>query len=882
VGGVSAAAALWAALAGLALLPQTPPPPASSPASAPYRIGGRCAPGTPAGRQGIHRPSPDWARQIIYSVQLDRFNDGDKSRNDQGQGEYDPTQDSHYSGGDIAGLIDRLDYLRALGVTTVLLSPFIANKWVDPGFGGFPPYTGYHGYWPVSFEAIDAHLGSVADLRRLSRALHARGMYLLMDVVANHSAHYYHFTGPYDPADPTRNFAMLAGQSPPRPLMPPFDLNDVRRPADRAADIYHWTPPITDYLDPKQIERYQLELVNDLNTSNPAVRHALKSAYRCWLREIGFDGIRIDAAKHVERDFWADFLYAPDGLLAEARRWGKRDLLSYGEIWNISPPFEDSGERAVAGYIETGQHNGFATAMGFPFFSNLNKVINNGRPTDILAYTLEAQMRRYPRPERVINFLDSHDASRFLAAGDPVRLRKALALLMTVPGIPLLYQGDEQGFTEQRRAMFAGGFGSTRDQFDQGAPLFRTVKALAALRRGSGDLFTHGGFRALNSNPLGPGVFAFERRLGARAAFVIVNTGRSATLVNALPTGLPAGTRLDLAYADGLPPRAFTVGAKGTLTFALPGDAVAVLRPSPSKRPGPSPRAARLALDQPAPSGVLHTDQRLAGHAPPGARVQLVIDGDLGRAITTVAGADGGFALTLPVRELAEQAHFFELWLPDHGIALPPSRYSADRPAERSARVADPVGDDHGPDGRYALPTHPSFAGRMDLIGVAASVGGDQLVITFDMAARSDAWSYPNGFENVAFHIFFDDHRPGAATGALPWIDAPAPSGFAWRAAQLLHGFGNALYRPGAKGPEEVAGAAPRIEATGTRLRLRYDCRRLPIDCRAPLSLYVTTWDREQNGTLRGVSAAAETWRFGHEGSPTPRIIDDARIDLAR
>lgn len=76
-----------------------------------------------------HVASPDWRDQIIYFLMIDRFNDGDSSNNDQGTGEFDPTSDKKFSGGDIAGVQQKLDYIAGLGATTVWMTPPVANQW---------------------------------------------------------------------------------------------------------------------------------------------------------------------------------------------------------------------------------------------------------------------------------------------------------------------------------------------------------------------------------------------------------------------------------------------------------------------------------------------------------------------------------------------------------------------------------------------------------------------------------------------------------------------------------------------------------------------------------------------------------------------------------
>ena len=127
----------------------------------------------------LHVPSPDWRDQIIYFLMTDRFEDGNPQNNDQGAGEFDPKQSARYSGGDLAGVQKRLDYIQGLGATSVWITPPVANQWWNGTYGG------YHGYWASDFKRVDAHVGNLKDYQKLSDALHRRGMYLIQDIVLN-------------------------------------------------------------------------------------------------------------------------------------------------------------------------------------------------------------------------------------------------------------------------------------------------------------------------------------------------------------------------------------------------------------------------------------------------------------------------------------------------------------------------------------------------------------------------------------------------------------------------------------------------------------------------------------------------------------------------
>ena len=130
--------------------------------------------------------------EVIYFVLPDRFENGDPSNDTGGlKGDrlttgYDPTAKGFYHGGDLKGLIKRLDYIQQLGATAIWLGPIFKNKAVQ----GSPGHesAGYHGYWITDFTKVDPHFGTNADMTAFVDAAHARGMKVYMDIIINHTA----------------------------------------------------------------------------------------------------------------------------------------------------------------------------------------------------------------------------------------------------------------------------------------------------------------------------------------------------------------------------------------------------------------------------------------------------------------------------------------------------------------------------------------------------------------------------------------------------------------------------------------------------------------------------------------------------------------------
>ncbi|MBY5990789.1 alpha-amylase family glycosyl hydrolase [Ferrimonas balearica] len=838
---------------------------------------------SPQSELKLHVPSPDWRDQIIYFVLTDRFNDGDPDNNDQGAGEYDPSDHRRYSGGDLAGITQRLDYIQALGATALWLTPPVANQWWYPR----GQYGGYHGYWARDFTRVDPHYGTLAQYQALSDQLHRRGMYLIQDIVANHTGNFFGYEGPYDIEDTAKHFVHFADDHPGNrfPSQAPFDRTDRLNPEHAAADIYHWTPPISDYGDPVQEFTYQLANLADLNTGHPEVRAALKASYRYWIETVGVDAFRVDTVKYVEHDFWHDFFHAPDGIQAAARASGRDHFLAFGEVFDGSAPMDNAGERKLARFLGSAERPELNSVIGFPLYFELDRVLAQGAPTAQLAYRLEQQMAIYPDPYVIPNFVNNHDTPRFLASGSEAAFRQAMAVLFTVPGIPVIYQGDEQALKHTRQAMFAGGYGSDVDQFDTNSPMFSFIRDLAALRT-TNKALTRGTLTVLAANEAGPGVLAFERAHQGERLLVLLNSADRPQLVANLP--LAAGQwqpLLDESGAVGAGANALM--SPGQLTTTLPARAVRVYRLQGST--DASATAAGL-LTPPvlttALSGqTLTQDTELSGRFEhPDSPLYLVIDGDVARAEPIAVAEDGQWRHTLQVRDLGLSTHRLTLYAPTLALASDPIPYQSHvREPQWRTQMSAPAGDE-----RYARPTHALSGGQRDLLGAEVEAGGANLTLTLRLAEITDSWQPINGFDNVSFGLFFDlsaqwPERP--AIRALPELNATMPEGARWHLGHRLFGWGNGLFTAEGACAQRTGvqvGPVPRIEvdkAAGT-LTSHYQGAPLGVSHWRGARLYITTWDRTGEGALRPLEPVAGPWAFGGGSAESPRIMDALWLTL--
>lgn len=218
--------------------------------------------------------------EIIYFLMLDRFNQGhkEKSFNDM-----DKSHPRKFHGGDLKGLIQRLDYIKDLGATAIWITPIYKN---DP--------NGYHGYWAQDFYEVDSHFGTMDEFKELIRKAHQKGLKVLLDIVVNHTGKTHKF------------------------------LEEKKK-------WYHPMVNIRDWDNQKEVEDRCLAMLPDLNQDIPEVTRYLIDMCKWWVTETGLDGFRIDTVKHVPRWFWAQF--------CEDIKEVKEDIILIGEVWHPDPSY---------------------------------------------------------------------------------------------------------------------------------------------------------------------------------------------------------------------------------------------------------------------------------------------------------------------------------------------------------------------------------------------------------------------------------------------------------------------------------------------------------------------------------------------------------------
>jgi hypothetical protein len=679
------------------------------------------------------------------------------------------------------------------------------------------------------------------------------------------------------------------------PSQPPFDQNDPTDPEQQEAAIYHWTPVAVDHSIDEQRMTYQLSDLDDLNTENPAVRQAMRDSYGYWIETVGVDGYRIDTAKHVEADFWPDFLYSDDpdapGIQHVAAAAGKDDFFSFGEILNGSDPYDDAGERFIATYLDHGAGEGLPSAFNYPLHFTINRVFAEGQPTGTMVYRLNAAQdpQNFPNPTIIPTFIDNHDQPRFLSRGSEDGLKQAIMFLMTIPGVPVIYYGTEQGFDQTRAAMFAEGWASgDQDHYDQETDLYQHIQTMAEMRKAD-PLFTRGSLTTLAGNDAGPGALAYRRDHEGQTAVIIFNTADRPVLMTDMDTQLPEGTVLDLIHGlvnqDDL-----VVGREGKMTMELAGREAMILHVTDEVVELEGDSGATISLDAGFSDQLLTDDFEVAGSTTkPGTTVKVIINGNLANAFEVAAAEDGSYRVTVPIALFppGQVTNNVTAYAPDLGIASGTLDFTTEV-SDTQARVTvyDLDGDDVGPLHTYTYPTDETFNRQMDIHSVTASAFGSNLLVEVEMAEVTDVWRPASGFDHVSFHIFVD--LPGEeGQTIMPRLNASTPEGFDWDRLVFAEGWGTRFFS--AEGADETSQGtavtpAPEVstdkEARTVSFLIPAEALGNP-DTLEGAQLYINVWDWNGiDAVLRPLRPNGGQWAFGggDETQGDPIFIDDTDV----
>ena len=506
-----------------------------------------------AGRfQGL---SPD---DVLYLIMIDRFADGDPSNNDppQSRGIYDRKNKFYYHGGDLQGVIDRLPYLKELGITGIWLTPWYDNydRLNQIELKEEKPSTGFHGYNPQDFYGVEEHFGTHAKLRELVDAAHREGIKIIQDQVVNH-------TGPYHPwvADlPTPNWFNGTKEK---------HLNNVFQ-----TWVLH-DPRAVENLKRETMEGWFLDFLPDLNQHDKEVSRYLIQNTLWWIGTTGLDGIRMDTWQYVPNSFWKDWTAAI-----------KKEFPNFTVVGEVK-----DGDAIHTSFFQGGRvrfdgvDSGLDSLLDFPLFYPIRTAFAEGKPIDTIPKTI-AKDYLYTNSEILVTLLGGHDDGRFMSehGATIAGLKLANALVLTTRGVPQLYYGDElamEGKDEPTtRADFPGGFpgdkrnaftsaGRTKDEQD----LFEYIRRLTTLRRELEPLRRG----KLVNLYVAEQQYAYARTLRNEAVVVVFNNDSKEAEIEFDVS--PAGLRNGETLRDRLGVSRDLSVANGRLRVSLPKRSVAIL-----------------------------------------------------------------------------------------------------------------------------------------------------------------------------------------------------------------------------------------------------------------------------------------------------------------
>jgi len=372
----------------------------------------------------------DWHSSIMYFMMVDRFVDGDTSNNK-------PVNDpailakAQYYGGDIKGITQKIKagYFRDLGINTIWISPITQNP--TDAWGQFndpdTKFSGYHGYWPITSTSVDYRLGNSADVKEMLHTAHSNGLSVLLDYVANH-VHEQH-----------------AVYQKHKDWVTPLYLPDGTMNTEKW-DEHRLTTWFDTFLPTLDLEKQE---VTDFMVDSAIY----------WITEYNFDGFRHDATKHIPNNFWRTLNKKVKKVSQEKGKY----IYQIGETYG--------SHELINSYIGSGLLD---AQFDFNMYDNALPVFaTEGESMTRLGEALEASLNIYGYHHLMGNITGNQDKPRFMSYADgtlsfdtpwmeykrigwkqTIEVQDSLAYRkmamfnafnLTIPGIPILYYGDEIG-----------------------------------------------------------------------------------------------------------------------------------------------------------------------------------------------------------------------------------------------------------------------------------------------------------------------------------------------------------------------------------------------------------------------------------------------------
>lgn len=523
---------------------------------------------------------PVTSKDVVYQIITDRFYDGDPTNNVPAGFDptlFDGTGDDLklYQGGDWAGIIDKIPYLKGMGVTAVWISAPYENRDTEildyKADGSYDRWTSFHGYHVRNYFATNKHFGTLNEFEELRDALHDNGIKLIIDFVTNHTSREMNPTAGNIPEDgklyePDRkedgSFAFDENGE-------PYDYNGdglvENLIADPQNDTLGWFHGLGDRGSDSSRFGYRykdLGSLADFSQENGMVAQYLEEATLFWAN-MGVNGIRHDATLHLNPAFVKGLKDAVDS---------SNTVTHFGEFFIGRP--DPKYDEYVYFPKQTGVNN-----LDFEFFRAASTTFGDFSTTmadfgDMLMYTQDD----YEYENQTVTFLDNHDVSRFgYLQRNEKPYNAAPATLLTSRGIPNIYYGTEQYVVPADGSDVSGRiFMETDSEFNTQTTAYQLIGDLSELRQ-SNDAIAYGTtvIRYSDDN-----VLVYERQFYDDVVLVAVNRQPDQSYtIGPVETNLPAGNYND--YLGGLLYGFNTVvtageGINHTSSFTLPGGAVCV------------------------------------------------------------------------------------------------------------------------------------------------------------------------------------------------------------------------------------------------------------------------------------------------------------------
>ena len=370
----------------------------------------------------------DFHSQILYSLMIDRFNNGNKE-NDWKLNSPEVLDKVDYQGGDIAGITSKIEdgFFSDLGITTIWISPITQNPYDAWGQNHNPDtkFSGYHGYWPIYSTVVDKRFGTDEELRTMLSTAHGQELNVILDYVANHL----HINSPVLKAHPDWTTELM--------------LPDGRKNIGQWDGETRLTTWFDEHIPTLDLEREEV--------CDPMTDSALH-----WVRNFDFDGFRHDACKHIPLNYWRMLTHK------------MKSSMPNRQLWQIGETYGDV--ELIGSYVKSGMID---SQFDFNLYhTSRDVIVDEARSMRDIAAVVEESEAAYGSHHTMGNITGNHDKPRFitLAGGDmPLGwyddkapgwhreivvgdmykghsgLQLLKAIISTVPGVPCIYQGDEYG-----------------------------------------------------------------------------------------------------------------------------------------------------------------------------------------------------------------------------------------------------------------------------------------------------------------------------------------------------------------------------------------------------------------------------------------------------